>query len=201
MTRRTLYCFDLDGTVTDAELLPLIAAETDLEDEITALTRATIDGTIPFDTSFRLRCRLLADVPVSKVRAIAATVPLNDDVVEFIRARPEDCTIATGNLDLWVEPILDHLGCRSFTSTALAVDDVLLGVDRTLYKADAIEVLREDDTLVVAVGDGMNDVPMFEAADVAVAFGGVHPPADAAIDAADFVAMNGAGLCQLLTSL
>lgn len=196
-----MYCFDLDGTITDAEILPLIATETDLEDEITALTKSTIEGSIPFDTSFRLRCRLLGEVPVSRVREITSTVPLNADIVRFIQQRQEDCVVVTGNLDLWVEPILDRLGCRAFTSTALSEDDVLWGVTDTLYKADAIEALQDDDTLIVAVGDGMNDVSMFEAADVAVAFGGVHPPAEAAIDAADFVAMNGAGLCQLLTSL
>jgi HAD superfamily phosphoserine phosphatase-like hydrolase len=201
MMHSPVFCFDLDGTITNAELLPLIARRTDLEDEITALTRATIEGDIPFETSFRLRCRLLADVPISSVRDIAADVPLNEDIVEFIHARPESCAVATGNLDVWVEPILERLGCRAFSSTAVTVGDVLIGVDRALFKADAVEELRTEHPLVVAIGDGMNDVPMFEAADVAVAFGGVHPPAQAARDASDFVAMNGDGLCKLLTSL
>jgi len=178
MMHSPVFCFDLDGTITNAELLPLIARRTDLEDEITALTRATIEGDIPFETSFRLRCRLLADVPISSVRDIAADVPLNEDM-----------------------PILERLGCRAFSSTAVTVGDVLIGVDRALFKADAVEELRTEHPLVVAIGDGMNDVPMFEAADVAVAFGGVHPPAQAARDASDFVAMNGDGLCKLLTSL
>lgn len=196
-----VYCFDLDGTVTSAELLPLIARDTDLEDEIAALTHATISGSIPFETSFRLRCRMLADVPVSRVQQIARGVPLDDDIVEFIRRRPRNCAIATGNLDVWVQPILDDLGCRSFTSTAVVVDDELLDVDTTLFKGDAVSALREDFPLIVAIGDGMNDVPMLEAADISVAFGGVHRPADAAREVADYVTTNGRGLCQLLTSL
>lgn len=196
-----VYCFDLDGTVTSAELLPLIARDTDLEDEIAALTYATISGSIPFETSFRLRCRMLADVPISRVQQIARGVPLDDDIVRFIQQRPRNCAIATGNLDVWVQPILDDLGCRVFTSTAVVVDDELVDVDTTLFKGDAVEALREDFPLVVAIGDGMNDVPMLEAADISVAFGGVHRPADAAREVADYVTTNGSGLCRLLTSL
>lgn len=58
---RTAYCFDLDGTLTRQELLPLIASSVGLEDEIEVLTQATIDGFLPFDKSFKLRVRLLRD--------------------------------------------------------------------------------------------------------------------------------------------
>lgn len=196
-----VFCFDLDGTITSAELLPLIARQTDLEDEITALTQATITGSIPFETSFRMRCHMLSTVPISQVRDITSTVELDEHIVAFIQQQPERCAIATGNLDIWVEPILDRLGCRAFTSTATTDGDELVDVDRTLFKGDAIETLRRDFPFVVAIGDGMNDVPMFEAADVAVAFGGVHSPAEAAREAADYVTTNGDGLCRLLSSL
>ena len=43
----TAYCFDLDGTLTRQELLPLIASSVGLEDEISVLTQATIDGLLP----------------------------------------------------------------------------------------------------------------------------------------------------------
>lgn len=197
----SVFCFDLDGTITSEELLPVIARETDLEDEITALTTATISGEIPFETSFRLRCQMLSSVPISRVREIVDDVPLDEEIVAFIQARPTRCAVATGNLDVWVEPILERLGCRAFTSTATTVGDELIEVDRALFKGHAIEALRRDFPFVVAIGDGMNDVAMFEQADIGVAFGGVHPPADAARQAADFLTMNGAGLCRLLNSL
>ena len=40
----TAYCFDLDGTLTQQELLPLIASSVGLEDEISVLTEATINA-------------------------------------------------------------------------------------------------------------------------------------------------------------
>jgi hypothetical protein len=42
---------------------------------------------------------------------------------------------------------------------------------------------------------------MFEEADVAIAFGGVHEPPPALVGLADFVARDGATLCGLLETL
>ena len=73
-----IYCFDLDGTITSQELLPLMAAELNLYEEISALTEATINGLIPFERSFKLRCKLLSDVPLEKVQEVANKVKLNN---------------------------------------------------------------------------------------------------------------------------
>ena len=81
------YCFDLDGTITAQEILPLMAAELNLYDEISALTKATIDGLIPFEQSFKLRCKLLSDIPINKVQEIASNIKLNEMIVEFIKVQ------------------------------------------------------------------------------------------------------------------
>lgn len=197
----TAFCFDLDGTITLEEILPLIAEATDLADEIAVLTQATIGGVLPFEKSFRLRCRLLAEVPLSEVRATTARVRLDPDLEAFVRDHADQAFVVTGNLDAWVEPVLRRLGCGAYTSTARVDGDRLLGVDRVLHKADPVEELRERFDRIVAIGDGMNDVPMLEAADIGVVHGAVHPPAEAARDVADYWTMNGRGLCRLLSSL
>ena len=84
LKKNKIYCFDLDGTVTSQELLPLMAAELDLYEEISALTQATINGLIPFERSFKLRCKLLSDVPIEKVQDVANKVKLNETIVKFI---------------------------------------------------------------------------------------------------------------------
>jgi HAD superfamily phosphoserine phosphatase-like hydrolase len=198
----TAFCFDLDGTVTRREILPIIAAEVDLAEEIGLLTKLTIQGLIPFETSFRLRCRILKDVPVSRVRRIVADVPLDAEIEAFLKANRERCAIATGNLDVWVGELLRRLGCAADTTKGFVRGDRLLGIGPVLRKDAAVRALRRRGfTRVVAIGESFNDVPMFEAADVGVAFGGVHAPAARVRALAHHAPSDGRSLCRLLDSL
>ena len=46
------FLFDLDGTVTSAETLPIIANHFNCLEEIGELTKRTVQGNIPFVESF-----------------------------------------------------------------------------------------------------------------------------------------------------
>lgn len=199
---RTAYCFDVDGTVTTAEILPCIGADLGLADEIATLTRATMDGHIPFEASFRLRCAILGQVPAERVRRIVSTIPLNEDIVAFTNERPGECFLVTGNLDIWIEPVVKRCGCGLYCSTAVEQDGKLQ-IRRILNKKDAVHDLRSSGRFdrVVSIGDGANDIGMLEASDVAVAFGGVHAPATEAIRASSYVVNCGEALCRLLRAL
>ena len=63
---KPLFVFDLDSTITKCELLPLIARSIGLENEMTALTEASMHGNIPFEQNFRKRVGLLECVSVSQ---------------------------------------------------------------------------------------------------------------------------------------
>ena len=199
----TAYCFDLDGTLTCQELLPLIASLAGLEDEISVLTQATSDGLLPFDKSFKLRVRLLRDLPLQQIHAaLRGGIELDPDILDFIRQNPERSFVLTGNLDLWVKPILDQLGIQSFCSESrLNGEGQLEGVEHVLHKGDAVSSLRDRFDRIVAVGEGLNDVPMFEAADWRIAFGGVRTPNKVLMDLSDFVVREGRALCRLLGTL
>jgi HAD superfamily phosphoserine phosphatase-like hydrolase len=199
---KTAYCFDLDGTVTQTEILPVIAAELGMTDEIEVLTRATMDGLIPFDASFRLRCLVLGLVPPETIATVVASIPLHSDILEFIQSRQADCFLVTGNLDIWVAPIVQRCGCGAYTSTAVNKDGRLC-VDHILNKAHVVEKLREQKGYerIVAVGDGANDVGMLDMADIGIAYGGVHPPAGPALTVSDLVINDGTTLCKLLKTL
>jgi HAD superfamily phosphoserine phosphatase-like hydrolase len=204
MTREipsTCFCFDLDGTVTQEELLPLIASEVGLEEEMQLLTRLTMDGMIPFEDSFRLRFALLKSASAERIRQIVAEVRIDPDIEHFIRENRERCFIVTGNLDLWIAPLTERLGCGFHTSTSRIASDGQIELIDVMRKNIPVLTLKERFDKVVAIGDGYNDVPMFDVADIGVAFNGVHPsPADL-VSVADYVALNGKGLCRLLNTL
>ncbi|MDU3076763.1 MAG: HAD family phosphatase [Mixta calida] len=200
---RTAYCFDLDGTLTRQELLPLIARSVDLEDEISVLTEATIAGLIPFEKSFKLRVRLLRDAKLAWIHHVLEhEVDFQPELLRFIQARPDQCFVITGNLDIWVKPLRNKLGIQSFTSVAqLDEKGQLQTVQTILNKSDAIRSLRERFDKIITVGEGMNDVPMFEQADWRIAFGATHEPNKLLCSLSDFVVYDGGALCKLLKML
>lgn len=196
--KKTAFCFDFDGTLTRRELLPLIAAEVGLYEEIMALTQATIQGVLPFESSFKLRCKLLADVPVSRVQDIASRVPLFEGIAAFIRSRPEDCFIVTGNLDVWIEIAARKVCPNVFASRAIVEDDRLIAPESVLDKSTAVRKVRESHDEVIAIGDGLGDVAMMEAADLAIAFGGLHSPVETLVQISDVVCPSEESLLNVL---
>lgn len=197
----TAFVFDLDGTVTRQELLPIIATQLGVSSEMRLLTELTLNGSIPFEDSFRLRCAILKSVPISEVRSLVADVELDPDIVQFIAENQNRCFIATGNLDCWIEPIITRLGCKAFTSEAVVEGDELKAVHKVLRKNTAIQTLKDSFERVIAIGESVNDLPMFEVADVGIAFGGVHSPSDSIIRASSYVTYSGESLCRLLNTL
>ena len=196
------FCFDLDGTVTRREILPAIASEVGLSEEMALLTSLTMRGLVPFESSFRLRCRLLREIPVSRVRDIVASVPVDPFISAFILKNRTRCAIVTGNLDVWVSGLIDQLGCEAFTSMGNITDDRLDGVSHIVRKNDAVrELRRRGFDRLTAIGDGFNDIPMLQEADVGIGFGGVHPPVPEVIELADYVVYDGESLCRLLNTL
>jgi HAD superfamily phosphoserine phosphatase-like hydrolase len=198
---KTAFCFDLDGTVTTTEILPCIASVLGVSDEIATLTRATMDGHIDFEPSFRLRCLILGVVPPEQVRAVVATVPLEERILKFIQDRKKKCFLVTGNLDIWVAPIAERCGAKLYCSKA-SIQDGKLVLNSILNKASAVSELRKQGyERIVSIGDGANDVAMLDASDIGIAFGGVHTPSRAATGAADYVIHDGVTLCKLLEAL
>jgi HAD superfamily phosphoserine phosphatase-like hydrolase len=190
------FLFDLDGTITRQEILPLIASAIGLEEEIGELTRRTMAGEFPFESSLRRRVEILSAVPISEVREIVASVDVDPDIERFLARNRERCTIVTGNLDVWIADLVERLGVPVRCSKARAEGDRLLGLESILDKAD---VAGDFAGAICAIGDGYNDLGLIAASDFGVAYGGVHAPAPGLYGVATHAVFDPKRLCELLS--
>lgn len=202
-TEDSFFCFDFDGTVSSAEALPRLAKEADIEEEMATLTEITMKGILPFAQSFRLRVKLLSMLPMARAQEVMDGVPIAPGIAEFIRDNRDRCAIVTGNLDVYMEPVVAKLPCRFFTSKATVRDGQVAGIATLLDKGDTLRMLRdrEGHRRLVAIGDGANDIPMFEAADVSVSYFGVTPANELLYPFSHYVVFKEKSLCQLLKTL
>jgi len=197
---KPLFVFDLDSTITKCELLPLIAESVGLGDEMARLTETAMQGKVPFEQDFRKRVALLERIPVSTARSIIARAPLHEKIAGFIRKNPDRCIILTGNLDVWIAPIIEKLGMkgRCLCSEAEVCENRLLGVASVPDKGMESKKLPHP---FVAIGDGSNDTGMLQAADIGIAFGGARKPPDELVGLADMVVWDENELVEILKKL
>jgi phosphoserine phosphatase len=190
------FLFDLDGTITRQEILPEIARAIGVEDQIAELTARTMAGEFPFESSLRRRVEILSQVPVSRVREIVAGVEIDPHIEAFLRENRDRCTIVTGNLDVWIADLVARLGVPCRSSVATVRGDRLLGLRHVLDKAD---VALEFSGPICSIGDGYNDLGLMAAADLGVAYGGVHAPAPGLLEVASHAIYDARTLCRLLS--
>jgi len=201
--KKTKFLFDLDGTVTKSEILPVIAKAAGIYDEIQFLTKHTIEGSIPFEMSFRLRVKLLESVDREVILEAIHKVPFFEFLSEFIRFNKDSCAIVTGNLDIWISDyVSNNLGCELHCS--LSEQDInknSIKITKMMNKQFVANKYKSEGYRVIAIGDGMGDVGMFEAADLGIAFAGVHSPIESLLSMSDYMVKSEESLCKILKEL
>ncbi|MFQ9532503.1 MAG: HAD-IB family phosphatase [Roseburia intestinalis] len=195
-----IFLFDLDSTVTRQEILPTVAKTLGIYEKMTSLTERTMRGEIPFKQSFLQRVELLKDVPVSEVNELVSKIQLNEKLVEFIQQNQDRCHIVTGNLNVWIEGLMQRMGMERnvFCSKAIVKDN---HIENVFSIVDKNAVISQMILPFVAVGDGNNDAEMIEAAEIGIGYGGVRNIAPAVLACASHAIYNEEKLVEFLNRL
>lgn len=181
------YLFDLDGTITKAETLPIIAEHFGCIDQIAELTQKTVAGNVPFIESFIRRVNILGNYPVNEICNLLAKVELYPDIARFIDEHKEDCIVVTGNLTCWCEGLFKKIGCQCYGSEALCEDDKVVKLKSILRKEAIVEQYKALGETVVFIGDGNNDLEAMRHANISIAAGFTHQPAISLLSICDYV--------------
>lgn len=199
--KEIIFLFDLDGTITTEETLPIISNYFHIDEEIEKLTIETINGNIPFLESFIKRVNILGKLPVSEINTLLNDTPLLKGVLQFIQENKEDCAIVTGNFGGWVEKMVKKIGCEYFSSDGIVEDDKVLKLTYVLRKEEVVKKFKAQGKTVVYIGDGHNDTEAMREADISIACGLVHYPARSVLTVADYAVFDERAFCRLLNQI
>lgn len=178
-----LCVFDFDSTLMDGETIDFLAKEHGVEKEVSMITEAAMRGELDFFESLTTRVGLLKGMNARKAEEICHELPLMKGAYEAIaglKASGYTVVIFSGGFRIATTPAKAILGfdadfanvlhARDGHLSGLVGGDMMFGFSKgdMLRRVQNLLNVSYDNT--IAVGDGANDISMFECAAKKVAF-------------------------------
>ncbi|HVR79006.1 MAG TPA: phosphoserine phosphatase SerB [Acidimicrobiia bacterium] len=194
---KRMVIMDVDSTLIQDEVINLLAREAGVEDRVSELTRAALNGEVDFEQALRERVSLLKGLDQTAITRVHENITLTSGARTFIRTLKRlglVTAIVSAGFTRFSDALAADLGVDySLSNTLEMVDGLLTGelvgdfVDgprkaaflKTIAEAEGIPLSQ-----VVAVGDGANDLDMLATAGLGIAFNAkpvVRERADTAI--------------------
>lgn len=194
---KRMVIMDVDSTLIQDEVINLLAREAGVEDRVSELTQAALNGEVDFEQALRERVSLLKGLDQTAITRVHENITLTSGARTFIRTLKRlglVTAIVSAGFTRFSDALAADLGVDySLSNTLEMVDGLLTGelvgdfVDgprkaaflRTIAEAEGIPLSQ-----VVAVGDGANDLDMLATAGLGIAFNAkpiVRERADTAI--------------------
>jgi phosphoserine phosphatase len=182
--RVRVVAMDMDSTLITIECIDEIADRMGIKRDVAAITAAAMRGEIDFAESLARRVALLSGLPVAELERVYAErlvlSPGAERMLDGFKAAGAKTLLVSGGFTYFTDRLKAQL---DFDAAAANVLDVAAGcltgrvvppIFDAKAKAVRLAAMREHYAgaggIVIAIGDGANDVPMLQAADVSIAY-------------------------------
>ncbi|MGI0148246.1 MAG: HAD-IB family phosphatase [Thermoplasmata archaeon] len=164
--------FDLENTLILNEFLPELAALIGREAEVAAITREGIDGRIDWEEGFRMRAQRLRGLTQAQILRAARQLrpmPGAKEFVDWLRAHDNKVVLVTGGPREVAESALALFDANAAFSNEFHYEDGIFTGAVTIHvspqrKGEIVRTLAAkwgiDKEEILAVGDGLMDLPL-----------------------------------------
>lgn len=182
---------DIEGTLTEYEFWNEIANYVEKGNEIRELLYKGLIGEIDWFEGFMKRIELIKEVDKKLILKASQKLefqPQARELVELLKSEGFYVVLVSGSFKEVVKRALTYTNANMLIANKLLFKDgKVCGVYLSFKsKGEILDRFLAERSFVLAIGDGNNDVPMFERANVSIAVGNNKK----AIEHADFNAKN-----------
>lgn len=181
--RKAVLVADMDSTIVTGETLDEMAAALGVGEQVAAITRASMNGEIDFETSIEQRVALLAGKSASVLEDVWKNVTLTDgakELVQTMRKHNARTALVSGGFTWFTQRVAELCGFDENHGNILEIVDgkmtgklggPVLGPDAKLTHLEALTTERGVQLrAALTTGDGANDIPMLASAGLGLAF-------------------------------